>query len=107
MQRWWAAPGRAGDLVDSRSFGSLSMLTYLTSKGLSDAQIQLISGHESKKSLEVYQHLSLESVDKAYQEAAQTVGIWCKASLRRSSFCGILRAFVGCWNLNQSRRPNQ
>jgi integrase/recombinase XerD len=51
------------------------MLTYLTAKGLSDAQIQLISGHESKKSLEVYQHLSLESVDKAYQEAVQTVGI--------------------------------
>jgi integrase/recombinase XerD len=25
------------------------MLTYLTTKGLSDAQIQLISGHESKK----------------------------------------------------------
>ena len=51
------------------------MLTYLTSKGLSDAQIQLISGHESKKSLEVYQHLSLESVDKAYQDAVQSVGI--------------------------------
>ena len=51
------------------------MLTYLTSKGLSDAQIQLISGHESKKSLEIYQHLSLESVDKAYQDAVQTVGI--------------------------------
>ena len=51
------------------------MLTFLTSKGLSDAQIQLISGHESKKSLEVYQHLSLESVDKAYQDAVQTVGI--------------------------------
>jgi hypothetical protein len=32
------------------------MLTYLTSRGLTDAQIQLISGHESKKSLEVYQH---------------------------------------------------
>jgi len=29
-------------------------------KGLTDDQIQLISGHESKKSLEVYQHLSLE-----------------------------------------------
>ena len=29
----------------------------------------------SKKSLEVYQHLSLESVDKAYQEAVQIVGI--------------------------------
>jgi site-specific recombinase XerD len=40
------------------------MLTYLTSKGLTDTQIQLISGDESKKSLEVYQHLSLESVDK-------------------------------------------
>ena len=36
------------------------MLTYLTAQGLSDAQIQLISGHESKKSLKVYQHLSLE-----------------------------------------------
>jgi DNA invertase Pin-like site-specific DNA recombinase len=30
---------------------------------------------ESKKSLEVYQHLSLESVDKAYQDAVQSVGI--------------------------------
>lgn len=48
---------------------------YLTSKGLSDAQIQLISGHQSKKNLEVYQHLSLESVDRAYQDAVQTVGI--------------------------------
>src|ERR1700746_2873369 len=51
------------------------MLTCLTSKGLTDAQIQLISGHESKKSLEVYQHLSLESVDKAYQDAVQSVVI--------------------------------
>ncbi len=30
---------------------------------------------ESKKSLEVYQHLSLESVDEAYQDAVQSVGI--------------------------------
>ena len=51
------------------------MLTFLTSKGLSDAQIQLISGHETKKSLEVYQHLSLESVERAYQHAVQSVGI--------------------------------
>jgi site-specific recombinase XerD len=51
------------------------MLTFLTSKGLSDAQIQLISGHETKKSLEVYQHLSLETVDKAYQDAVRSVGI--------------------------------
>jgi integrase/recombinase XerD len=51
------------------------MITYLTSRGLSDAQIQLISGHESKKSLEVYQHLSLDAVEEAYQGAIQWVGI--------------------------------
>ncbi len=51
------------------------MITYLTSKGLSDAQIQLISGHESKKSLEVYQHLSLESTENAYQQAVGEIGI--------------------------------
>jgi site-specific recombinase XerD len=49
------------------------MLTYLTSHGLSDAQIQLISGHESKRSLEVYQHLSLDTVEEAYQEAVQSL----------------------------------
>jgi integrase/recombinase XerD len=51
------------------------MLTYLTSKGLTDAQIQLISGHQSKKSLEIYQHLSLQSVEKAYQEAVLNAAI--------------------------------
>jgi len=51
------------------------MLTYLTGKGLSDAQIQLISGHQSKKSLEIYQHLSLDAVEGAYQEAVQAIAI--------------------------------
>jgi integrase len=51
------------------------MITYLTSRGLSDAQIQLISGHESKKSLEIYQHLSLGAVEQAYQEAVQGVSV--------------------------------
>jgi len=51
------------------------MLTYLTTHGLSDAQIQLISGHESKKSLEVYQHLSLKSVEQDYQEAVRSISI--------------------------------
>ena len=51
------------------------MLTYLTAQGLSDAQIQLISGHESKKSLEVYQHLSLDIVEDAYQEAVLNMGL--------------------------------
>jgi integrase/recombinase XerD len=48
------------------------MLTWLTKSGLSDAQIQLISGHSSKKSLEVYQHLSLALVEASYQSAAQS-----------------------------------
>jgi integrase/recombinase XerD len=51
------------------------MLSYLTAAGLSDSQIQLISGHSSKKSLERYQHLSLEHVAGDYQEAMRKVGI--------------------------------
>ena len=47
-------------------------LTFLTKKGMSDAQIQLISGHSTKKSLEVYQHLSLNDVEKDYQMAWKT-----------------------------------
>lgn len=45
------------------------MLTYLTRSGLADSQIQLISGHSSKKSLEVYQHIGLGDVEGDYQEA--------------------------------------
>lgn len=47
------------------------MLTWLTAQGLSDAQIQLVSGHASKKSLEVYQHLGLSSVEADYQKAVK------------------------------------
>jgi hypothetical protein len=63
------------ELVEVAALDQKLKSTYLTSKGLTDAQIQLISGHESKKNLEVYQHLSLESVDKAYQDPVQSVGI--------------------------------
>lgn len=51
------------------------MITFLTKEGLSDAQIQLISGHSSKKSLELYQHLSLASVEEAYQEAVRKLEV--------------------------------
>lgn len=51
------------------------MLTFLTAQGLSDAKIQLISGHESRKSLELYQHLSLESVEAEYQKAVRSLDI--------------------------------
>jgi integrase/recombinase XerD len=47
------------------------MLTFLTGQKLSDAQIQLLSGHASKKSLEMYQHLSLDAVEEAYQQAVK------------------------------------
>ena len=45
------------------------MLTWLTAQGLPDSAIQLISGHSSTKSLEVYQHLSLAEVADTYQKA--------------------------------------
>ena len=47
------------------------LLTWPTAQGLPDAQIQLISGHSSKKSLEVYQHLSLADVGPGYQRAVK------------------------------------
>lgn len=50
-------------------------LTHLTKSGLADSQIQLISGHASKKSLEVYQHLSLRDVSADYQAAAKKMEI--------------------------------
>jgi integrase len=51
------------------------LLTWLTAQGLPDAQIQLISGHASKKSLEVYQHLSLAAVQPGYQKAVKDLEI--------------------------------
>jgi integrase/recombinase XerD len=38
---------------------------------LSDAHIQLLSGHASKKSLAIYQHLWLDAVEGAYQQAVK------------------------------------
>jgi integrase/recombinase XerD len=46
-----------------------SLITNLTRKGLTDAQIQLISGHSSKKSLECYQSLGLRDVHADYSKA--------------------------------------
>lgn len=51
------------------------MLTFLTGQKLSDAQIQLLSGHASKHSLEIYQHLSLEAVEEAYQQAVKLLEV--------------------------------
>ncbi|HJY79461.1 MAG TPA: hypothetical protein VKK81_00020 [Candidatus Binatia bacterium] len=51
------------------------MLTYLTTQGLSDTQSELLSGHDSKKSLELYQQLSRENVERAYQEVGQPLEV--------------------------------
>ena len=66
------------------------MITYLTSRGLSDAQIQPISGHESKKILEIYQHLAVGAYSRkpknrcgspAVQEASR---VWNRHAFRES-----------------------
>jgi len=48
---------------------------WLTAQDLPDSAIQLISGHASKKSLEVYQHLSLAQVEPGYQRAVRQLEI--------------------------------
>jgi hypothetical protein len=42
---------------------------------LSDTQIKLTSGHESKKSLKVYQHLFPDAVEDACRGAVQDIGV--------------------------------
>lgn len=51
------------------------MLTFLTAQGLTDAKIQLISGHGNRKSLELYQHLSLAAIENDYQKAVRNLEI--------------------------------
>lgn len=49
------------------------MITYLTARGLSDAQIQPVM--RAEKSLEIYQHLMLHTVEQVYQEAVRSISI--------------------------------
>lgn len=51
------------------------MLTFLTAQGLSDAKIQLISGHGNRASLELYQHLSLSAIEADYQKAVRNLDV--------------------------------
>ena len=58
--------------IDKRIYPHLlrhQLLTYLTAKGIIDAKIQLISGRRDRKSLEIYQGLSLADVSEEYQKA--------------------------------------
>jgi integrase/recombinase XerD len=73
MQEYGKKSG-LGDRVHPHLFRH-QFLTFATRSGMSDAQIQLISGHASKKSLEVYQHLSLVDVQPAYQQAVKALPV--------------------------------
>jgi hypothetical protein len=60
------------------------MLNWPTTHGLPDAQIQLISGHASKKSLEVYQHLSLAQEGRVSEGRQGTGDLGHHAAPRRA-----------------------
>ncbi|MBU0991522.1 MAG: tyrosine-type recombinase/integrase [Proteobacteria bacterium] len=45
------------------------LLTYLTSKGIVDTKIQLVSGHKNLNSLNIYKDLSIEDIEKEYWDA--------------------------------------
>jgi integrase/recombinase XerD len=47
------------------------MLTFLTGQKLSDAQIQRLAGHASKKSLAISEPLALDAVESAYHQAVK------------------------------------
>ncbi len=44
------------------------LFTWLKKQGIDDALIQPYSGHESRKSLEIYSKLSLCEVQEIYEE---------------------------------------
>lgn len=45
------------------------LLTHLAKEDLVDSKLQIISGHASRRNLEIYQNLSLADVEADYQEA--------------------------------------
>jgi len=45
------------------------LLTYLTQKGIVDAKIQLLSGHQDRQSLAIYQDMSLKDIEAEYRDA--------------------------------------
>jgi integrase/recombinase XerD len=52
-------------------------ITWLTrNSGMADAEIQLISGHARRETLEIYQHIALdEQLTDRYQQAMKEVGL--------------------------------
>lgn len=50
-------------------------LTHLAKQGMSDAAVQVISGHASRESLKLYQTLSMADVEGAYQSAIKKMAV--------------------------------
>ena len=51
-------------------------LTLMTKAGMSDAEIQLLSGHAQRNTLQIYQHLAVDGqVAENYQEAMNRSGL--------------------------------
>lgn len=48
-------------------------ITWLSKNGFTDAELMLISGHSSKESLKIYQHLTLRDIEEKYQLAMKKV----------------------------------
>jgi integrase/recombinase XerD len=48
-------------------------ITWLSKHGFTDAELMLITGHSSKDSLQIYQHLALKDVEEKYQQAMRKV----------------------------------
>ncbi len=48
-------------------------ITWLSKHGFTDAELMLITGHTSKESLKVYQHLALTDIIEKYQQAMRKV----------------------------------
>lgn len=48
-------------------------ITWLSKHGFTDGELMLITGHSSKESLKIYQHLALKDIEKKYQKAMKKV----------------------------------
>lgn len=48
-------------------------ITWLSKHGFTDAELMLITGHNSKESLKAYQHLALKDVEGKYQRAMRKI----------------------------------
>ncbi len=49
------------------------VITWLSKHGFTDAELMVITGHSSKESLKIYQHLDLKDVEKKYQKVMKKV----------------------------------